>query len=102
MQFNPKFGFVLGILVTIEIAVSSGTLSLTHAVPVAWIPTVMAWSGILAFIGSTLLTFLHGYSSGEVGPLVSQPPPDTNALQKQATQGVLAQPAKPSNVLLLA
>ncbi len=74
MQFNPKIGFVLGILVTIEIAVSSGTLSLTHAVPPAWIPTVTAWSGILAFVGSTLLTFLHGYSSGDVGPLVTQPP----------------------------
>ena len=94
MQFNPKIGFLLGILVTIEIAVSSGTLSLTHAVPAAWIPTVTAWSGILAFIGSTLLTFLHGYSSGEVGPLVAQPPLDMNALQKQAAQGVLAQPAK--------
>jgi len=70
MQFNPKIGFVLGILVTIEIAVSSGTLSLTHAVPADWIPSVTAWSGILAFMGSTVLTFLHGYSSGDVGPLV--------------------------------
>src|ERR1700730_11021604 len=94
MQFNPKLGFILGILITIEIAVSSGTLSLTHAVPAAWIPTVTAWSGILAFIGSTLLTFLHGYSSGEVGPLVTQPPLDMTALQRQAAQGVLAQPAK--------
>ena len=92
MQFNPKLGFILGILITIEIAVSSGTLSLTHAVPAAWIPTVTAWSGILAFIGSTLLTFLHGYSSGEVGPLVTQPPLDMTALQRQAAQGVLAQP----------
>ncbi len=74
MQFNPKIGFVLGILVTIEIAVSTGTLSLSHAVPDAWIPTVIAWSGILAFIGSTVLTFLHGFSSGDVGPLVKAPP----------------------------
>lgn len=74
MQFNPKIGFYLGILVTIEIAVSSGALSLAHAVPDAWIATVVAWSGILAFIGSTVLTFLHGYSSGEPGPLVKAPP----------------------------
>jgi hypothetical protein len=105
MQFNPKLGFVLGILVTIEIAVSSGTLSLTHAVPAAWIPTVTAWSGILAFIGSTVLTFLHGYSSGDLGPLV-RPPLDRSALQKQATQGVtngfLAQPPKLTILILLA
>jgi hypothetical protein len=87
MQFNPKIGFVLGILVTIEIAVSSGTLSLTHAVPADWIPTVTAWSGILAFMGSTVLTFLHGYSSGEVGPLVT-PPLDIDAPQKPARQGI--------------
>src|SRR5258708_3564570 len=102
MQFNPKIGFVLGILVTIEIAVSSGTLSLTHAVPAAWIPTVTAWSGILAFVGSTVLTFLHGYSSGEVGPLVAPPPLDMNALQRQAAQGVLAQPPRLAVVILLA
>jgi hypothetical protein len=101
MQFNPRIGFVLGILVTIEIAVSGGTLSLTNAVPAAWIPTVTAWSGILAFIGSTLLTFLHGYSSGAAGPLVT-PPLDMSGLQKQATQGVLAQPPKLSIVILLA
>jgi hypothetical protein len=105
MQFNPKIGFILGILVTIEIAVSSGALSLTHAVPAAWIPTVTAWSGILAFTGSTVLTFLHGYSSGEVGPLVA-PPLDTIALQKPAAQGVvreaLTQPPRLSIVILLA
>ncbi|HWF93494.1 MAG TPA: hypothetical protein VG291_00880, partial [Xanthobacteraceae bacterium] len=86
MQFNPKIGFVLGILVTVEIAVSSGTLSLTHAVPADWIPTVTAWSGILAFLGSTVLTFLHGYSSGEIGPLVTPPPVD--APQRPAGQGI--------------
>jgi hypothetical protein len=105
MQFNPKIGFILGILVTIEIAVSSGTLSLTHAVPAAWIPTVTAWSGILAFTGSTVLTFLHGYSSGEVGPLVA-PPLDTSALQKPAAEGVtrdaLMQPPRLPIVILLA
>src|SRR5207302_6911630 len=51
---------------------------------------------------STVLTFLHGYSSGELGPLVAQPPLDMNALQKQAAQGVLAQPPKLSIVILIA
>jgi hypothetical protein len=105
MQFNPKIGFILGILVTIEIAVSTGALSLTHAVPAAWIPTVTAWSGILAFTGSTVLTFLHGYSSGEVGPLVA-PPLDTIGPQRPAAPGVtrdgLAQPPRLPIVILLA
>ncbi len=91
MQFNPRIGFVLGILVTIEIAVSSGTLSLTHAVPPAWIPAVTAWSGILAFMGSTVLTFLHGYSSGDVGPLVTQPPLALNAAPEGAGRKPSAQ-----------
>jgi hypothetical protein len=90
MQFNPKIGFVLGILVTIEIAVSTGTLSLSHAVPDAWIPTVIAWSGILAFIGSTVLTFLHGFSSGDVGPLVKAPPVPPATVAKAAAVIVLA------------
>jgi hypothetical protein len=105
MQFNPKIGFVLGILVTIEIAVSSGTLSLTHAIPADWIPTVTAWSGILAFIGSTVLTFLHGYSSGELGPLVTLPL-DRDVLQRQNAQGIarggLTQPPKLQVLILLA
>ena len=104
MQFNPKIGFVLGILVTIEIAVSSGTLSLTHAVPADWIPTVTAWSGILAFMGSTVLTFLHGYSSGEVGPLVTPPPLDIDspqgpAPQKPARQGITRGLSAPPSTL---
>lgn len=75
MQFNPKFGFYLGILVTIEIGISSGTVSLTHAIEPDWIPTVTAWAGLAAFVGSTVLTFLHAYSSGQPGPLVSLPAP---------------------------
>jgi len=90
MQFTPKIGFVLGILVTIEIAVSSGTLSLTHAVPADWIPSVTAWSGILAFMGSTVLTFLHGYSSGDVGPLVKAPPMPPATVAKAAAVIFLA------------
>jgi hypothetical protein len=79
MQFNPKIGFVLGILVTIETAISGGLLNLRDALPDAWIPTITAWSAILAFVGSTVLTFLHGFSSGETGPLVAAPPPGPNA-----------------------
>ena len=48
-----------------------------------------------------MLTFLHGYSSGEVGPLVT-PPLDMLTLQKQAQQGVLAQPPKSAVVLTIA
>jgi hypothetical protein len=99
MMFNPKVGFVLGILVTIETAISGGLLNLTNAIPAAWTPTIIAWSGILAFGGSTILTFLHGYSSGEPGPLVT-PPADLTTMQKQAQQGTLAQPPKLLTLLI--
>jgi hypothetical protein len=57
---DPSIRFWIGLVVTIAVALSQGTLSLTHAVPVDWIPYVTAWAGIFAFIGSALLTALNG------------------------------------------
>jgi hypothetical protein len=74
MQFDPKFSFWLGVVVTAMIGISSGAVHLTHAIPDAWIPTATAWAAILAFLGSGLLTAMHGYSSSQPGPLVSAPP----------------------------
>lgn len=74
MQFNPKYGFYLGILVTIEIAISHGTIGFTHAIPDAWIPAVVAWAGILAFVGSTVMTYMAAFSSAQAGPMVNLPP----------------------------
>ena len=57
---DPKIRFWFGIAVTIAIAVSQGTLALTNAVPAELIPYVTAWCGILAFVGSAVLTALNG------------------------------------------
>jgi hypothetical protein len=74
MQFDPKVSFWLGVVVTALIGIGGGTVSLTHAIPPDWIPTVVAWCNILSFLGSGLLTALHGFSSGSSGPFVAAPP----------------------------
>jgi hypothetical protein len=73
MQIDPKISFWLGVVVTALIGIGGGTVSLTHAIPPAWIPTVVAWCNILSFFGSAVLTALHGFASGDSGPLVGVP-----------------------------
>jgi hypothetical protein len=73
MQIDPKISFWLGVVVTALIGIGGGTVSLTHAIPPAWIPTVVAWCNILSFLGSAVLTALHGFASGNSGPLVGTP-----------------------------
>src|SRR5215469_10149831 len=80
MQIDPKISFWLGVAVTALIGIGGGTVSLTNAIPPDWIPTVVAWCNILSFLGSAVLTALHGFASGNSGPLVgaagaSQPSP---------------------------
>ncbi|HEY6258030.1 MAG TPA: hypothetical protein VIY51_19780, partial [Xanthobacteraceae bacterium] len=74
MQIDPKVSFWLGVAVTALIGVGGGTVSLTDAIPPDWIPAVVAWCNILSFFGSGVLTALHGFSSGNSGPLVGAPP----------------------------
>jgi hypothetical protein len=69
MQVDPKLSFWLGIVVTAIIGLAGGTVSFTGAIPADWIPAVTAWLRILSFVGSATLTALHGYSSGQSGPL---------------------------------
>ncbi len=71
MQVDPKYTFWLGVAVTIEQAIGSGTIHLTNMIPADWIPPVIAWNATLAFIGTTLITALTGLSSAKRGPLVS-------------------------------
>jgi len=73
MQVDPKVSFWLGVIVTALIGIGGGTVSLTHAIPSDWIPSVTAWCNILSFFGSAALTALHGFSSGNSGPLVGAP-----------------------------
>lgn len=57
---HPKWVVILGVIVTVEQAVGSGTIHLTHMIPDAWIPTAVAWNQSLAFVGTTIMTALAG------------------------------------------
>lgn len=70
-NIDPIVRFWIGVAVTTAIAISQGTLSLTHAIPADLIPIVTVWSGIIAFIGSTVLTALNGLASGTQSRLAS-------------------------------
>lgn len=60
---SPIARFWIGVIVTIAIGVSSGTVVLTNAVPEAWIKPAVAWCGIIAFGGSAVLTALNALAS---------------------------------------
>ena len=59
-HIDPTVRFVIGIVVTLCIGISAGTVVLTHAIPANWIPVAVAWAGIIAFIGSSVQTGLDG------------------------------------------
>jgi hypothetical protein len=71
---DPKWVFILGIVVTIEQGISGGSIKLAHAIPETWIPAVDAWSSIFAFIGTAVMTALSGYSSAGKGLLMPSTP----------------------------
>jgi len=60
---DPVTRFWVGIIVTVAIAISGGTLNLTHAIPQDYIPYVTAWCAIIAFVGSAVLTTLNGLAT---------------------------------------
>ena len=59
-HFDPATRFWIGIVVTVAIGVSSGTLVLTNAIPTNFIQPVTAWCGIIAFVGSAITTTFNG------------------------------------------
>ena len=56
MTIDPKWRFIIGLLVTLAIGVSQGAVQLAHAIPADWIPIAVAWAGIIAFTGSAAQT----------------------------------------------
>ncbi len=60
MTIDPVWRFVIGLAVTTAIGISQGALVLTHAIPTDWIPSVTAWCGIIAFVGSAATTTISG------------------------------------------
>ena len=60
MTIDPKWRFIIGLCVTLAIGISQGAVQLAHAIPADAIPSVVAWSGIIAFVGSAATTTLSG------------------------------------------
>lgn len=48
---------VLGIVILIEQSIGQGTVSLTNLIPESWIPVVKGWCTLLAFVGTTIMTY---------------------------------------------
>jgi hypothetical protein len=70
---DPKWSFYLGIAIVLETAIGQGAVPLTNTFPADWLPYIKGWSQLLSFIGQTIQTALIGYSSRQVGPLVTVP-----------------------------
>lgn len=70
-NIDPVARFWIGVVITVAIGISQGSVQLAHAIPDAWIPYVNAWSGILAFVGSAILTALNGAASTTSSRLAS-------------------------------
>jgi hypothetical protein len=64
MSIDPKWRFIIGLAVTLAIGISQGAVQLTHAIPPDWIPTTVAWAGIIAFVGSAATTTISGLGMG--------------------------------------
>jgi len=64
MTIDPKWRFIIGLLVTTAIGISTGAVTLTHAIPAVWIPAAVAWCGIIAFVGSAAQTTISGLGMG--------------------------------------
>jgi hypothetical protein len=69
MQVDPRVGFWLGLVTCVCLALSNGSVW-ADMIPADYVPMVKAWNGTIGLIGTTVLTFLHGYSGSETGPLV--------------------------------
>jgi len=57
---DPKIRFWLGVGFSVATGVSAGGAALLHnAIPESWIPFVLAWVGLISFIGNIVLTALN-------------------------------------------
>jgi hypothetical protein len=91
-HIDPVVRFWIGVIGTIAIAISSGTLVLTNAVPATYIPIVTAWCGIIGFLSSALLTTLNGMGATTQSRLASAAslPEVKNIITTQAVADVTA------------
>lgn len=85
-HIDPVVRFWISVAVTLAIGVSSGTVHLTNAIPADWITPATAWCGIIAFVGSTVLTALNAMASTTASRLAS-------AASVDGVQRIVATPA---------
>lgn len=86
MNIDPKWRFIIGLLVTFAIGVTQGTVSLTNAIPADFIKPVVAWCGIIAFFGSAITTAISGLGMSNSSRLAAaQPVPLPDKLQSLVT-----------------
>ena len=69
--FDPVTRVWAGVFVTFCIGISQGAIHLTDAIPDGWIKPSVAWAGIIAFVGSGLLTGLNGLATSTQSRLAS-------------------------------
>jgi hypothetical protein len=78
---DPKWRFVIGLVVTTAIAISTGTLVLTNAIPAYWIKPFTAWCGIIAFVGSAAQTGISGLGMSTQSRNAAATTPNTVVVQ---------------------
>jgi len=67
---DPKYIMWLGIVVGIEQAIGHGTVSLTNIIPAEWSPYVTSWCNLLAFFGTSVMTYQAAVSGPQTGPFL--------------------------------
>lgn len=60
LTLSPSARFIIGVIITTAIGISTGAVQLAHTIPDGWIPAAVAWCGLIAFIGSAVQTGLQG------------------------------------------
>jgi hypothetical protein len=75
MNIDPKWGFYIGLVMTI-IGVLSNSQTLIHTLlPSQEVANmVVAWSNFILTVGTAVMTYIHAFSSNDVGPLVTKAP----------------------------
>jgi hypothetical protein len=94
MSIDPKWRFAIGLLVTVAIGVSQGTVQLTNLIPADWIKPAVAWCGFIAFIGSSVTTTISGLgitATSRIAAAASLP-----EVQQIVTTQAIAQAAGPT------
>ena len=76
MFVDPKIRFWFGVVISIASGIATGTVTLTHMVPEAWVPYVVAWCAFFAIAGNLVLTTLNGLgmtSSSRIASAAADP-----------------------------